>query len=121
MSETVRKFLIEGTIQTRTWDERESGQKKYRTEILVDDLTLPGGRSEDRDRDSGYGRGFARTGMAGAGQAQLANEEDYSDQGITLDDITFLNRGLGKGSGFLSLGEESIAEDDTTPTYSARS
>jgi single-strand DNA-binding protein len=61
------QVLIEGKIQTRTWDDRESWQKKYRTEILVDDLTLRGGRSEDRGRDSGYGRGFARTGMAGAG------------------------------------------------------
>jgi hypothetical protein len=77
--------------------------------------------SEDRGRDSGYGRGFARTGMAGAGQAQPANGEDYSDQGITLDDIPFLNRGWEKGPVFLSLGEESIVEDDTRPAYSARS
>ncbi|HEY6487637.1 MAG: single-stranded DNA-binding protein [Terracidiphilus sp.] len=28
------KLLIEGKIQTRTWDDRESGQKKYRTEIF---------------------------------------------------------------------------------------
>jgi single-strand DNA-binding protein len=115
------QVLIEGKIQTRTWDDRESGQNKYRIEILVDDLTLLGGRSEDRGRDSGCGPGFARTGMAGAGQAQPANGEDYSDQGITLDDIPSLNRGLGKGSGFLSLGEESIVEDDTRPAYSARS
>ena len=36
--------MIEGKIQTRTWDDRESGQKKYRTEILIYDLTLLGGR-----------------------------------------------------------------------------
>src|ERR1700730_8791210 len=46
-----------GKIQTRTWDDRESGQNKYRIEILVDDLTLLGGRSEDRGRDSGCVRG----------------------------------------------------------------
>jgi single-strand DNA-binding protein len=63
------QVLIEGKIQTRTRDDRESGQNKYRIEILADDLTLMGGRSEDRGRDSSCGRGFARTGMAGAGQA----------------------------------------------------
>jgi single stranded DNA-binding protein len=52
------QVLIKGKIQTRTWDDRESGQKKYRIEILVHDLTLLGGRSEDRGRDSGYGRGL---------------------------------------------------------------
>lgn len=28
--------LIEGRIQTRSWDDKESGQKKYRTEIVAD-------------------------------------------------------------------------------------
>ena len=44
------QLLIEGKIQTRTWDDRESGQKKYRTEILIYDLTLLGGRPEDEGR-----------------------------------------------------------------------
>ena len=42
------QLLIEGKIQTRTWDDRESGQKKYRTEIFVYDLTLLGSSSEDQ-------------------------------------------------------------------------
>ena len=82
------QLLIEGKIQTRTWDDRESGQKKYRTEILVYDLTLLGGRSEDEGRGAN-GRSHARTGSAGFGYAQPANGEDYSDQGITADEIPF--------------------------------
>src|ERR1700728_1043280 len=38
------KLYIEGRIQTRSWDDKESGQKKYRTEILINDLQLLGGR-----------------------------------------------------------------------------
>ena len=38
------QLYIEGKIQTRSWDDKESGQKKYRTEILVNELTLLGGR-----------------------------------------------------------------------------
>src|ERR1700728_2573932 len=40
------QLYIEGKIQTRSWDDKESGQKKYRTEILVNDLQLLGGRGE---------------------------------------------------------------------------
>jgi single-strand DNA-binding protein len=82
------QLLIEGKIHTRTWDDRESGQKKYRTEILVYDLTLLGGRSEDEVRASN-GRSHTRTGGVGVGHAQFANGEDYSDQAITADDIPF--------------------------------
>ena len=82
------QLLIEGKIQTRTWDDRESGQKKYRTEILIYDLTLLGGRPEDEGRGSS-GRSHARTGSVGFGHAQPVNGEDYSDQGITADDIPF--------------------------------
>jgi len=38
------QVYIEGKIQTRSWDDKESGQKKYRTEILVNELSLLGGR-----------------------------------------------------------------------------
>lgn len=34
---------MEGKIQTRNWDDRESGQKKYRTKIIVDELNMLGG------------------------------------------------------------------------------
>src|ERR1700744_4806377 len=33
------KLYIEGRIQTRSWDDKD-GQKKYRTEIIVNDLVL---------------------------------------------------------------------------------
>src|SRR5579862_9896925 len=82
------QLLIEGKIQTRTWDDRESGQKKYRTEILIYDVTLLGGRLEDEGRASN-GRSHARTGSAGYGHSQSANGEEYSDQGITDSDIPF--------------------------------
>jgi single-strand DNA-binding protein len=82
------QLLIEGKIQTRTWDDRESGQKKYRTEILVYDLTLLGSSSEDQSRGSN-GRSYARTGNAGFGHTQSGRGEDYSDHGITDQDIPF--------------------------------
>ena len=32
--------LIEGRIETRSWDDVKSGQKRYRTEIIVENLQL---------------------------------------------------------------------------------
>jgi single-strand DNA-binding protein len=37
------QLYIEGKIQTRSWDDKQSGEKKYRTEILVDELSLLSG------------------------------------------------------------------------------
>src|ERR1700733_5578765 len=53
------QLFIEGKIQTRSWDDKESGQKKYRTEILVNELTLLGGgpgRSEGSSSGSSYSK-----------------------------------------------------------------
>jgi single-strand DNA-binding protein len=88
------QLFIEGKIQTRSWDDKESGQKRYRTEILIDELTLLGSRrgeevggSSYSDRKN-YSRGF--TG-GGYGQSQHSTDEGYAyaDQGISGDDIPF--------------------------------
>jgi single-strand DNA-binding protein len=40
------KLYIEGKITTNSWDDKETGVKKYRTEILVNELVLLSGREE---------------------------------------------------------------------------
>jgi len=41
---TGSKVYIEGKLQTSSWEDRQSGQTKYRTEIVALDLVLLGGR-----------------------------------------------------------------------------
>lgn len=45
------KVYIEGRIQTRSWDDKTTGQKKYMTEIVADQMMMldspGGGRSGD--------------------------------------------------------------------------
>lgn len=41
------KLYVEGKIQTRSWDDKTSGEKKYRTEIIVNDLSLLSGRDAE--------------------------------------------------------------------------
>ena len=40
------KVYIEGSLRTHSWDDKQTGQKKYMTEINVNDLVLLGGRGE---------------------------------------------------------------------------
>ncbi len=87
------QLMIEGKIQTRSWDDKESGQKKFRTEILINDLTLLGG---GQGKENGNGNAPATAGRSsGAGSSNSNNgagyshQQDYGDQGITDDDIPF--------------------------------
>ena len=38
------EIYIEGRLQTSSWEDKQSGEKKYRTEIVASDLVLLGGR-----------------------------------------------------------------------------
>lgn len=76
------QVYIEGKIQTRSWDDRDSGVKKYRTEILVHDLIMLGG-------SSGEGNGQKPVAAATATQRTSHQNDDYANPEITDDDIPF--------------------------------
>src|SRR3984885_9239095 len=40
------KVYIEGRLQTRSWDDKQTNQKKWMTEVVASDLVLLGGRGE---------------------------------------------------------------------------
>jgi single-strand DNA-binding protein len=75
------QLLIEGKIQTRSWDDKTSGEKKYKTEILCNELTLLGGKPA--------GDGYSKSSTATYDQRTPSNQSDYADVGITDDDIPF--------------------------------
>jgi single-strand DNA-binding protein len=37
-----RMVYVEGRMQTSTWDDAKSGQKKYRTEVVIDEMRFVG-------------------------------------------------------------------------------
>jgi len=59
-AEVVRDYVtkgkpvhVEGKIKTRSWDDKETGKKQYRTEVIVDSLILLGGNKErEQDNDN---------------------------------------------------------------------
>ncbi|MBS1798600.1 MAG: single-stranded DNA-binding protein [Acidobacteria bacterium] len=82
------QLFIEGKIQTRSWDDKESGQKKYKTEILVNELSLLGG-GPGRGEGSSSGGGYSKSNTASYDQRTPSSQTEYADQGITDDDIPF--------------------------------
>ncbi len=84
------QILVEGKIQTRSWDDKASGEKKYKTEILCNELTLLGGKSGGESSGGGSSsRSSASSSSGGYEQRQPASTPDYGDSGITDDDIPF--------------------------------
>jgi single-strand DNA-binding protein len=82
------QIFVEGKIQTRSWDDKETNVKKYRTEILVNELSLLGGRGTGEGAGSSGGYSSSRA-SSSASSAASAPAPDYADQQITDDDIPF--------------------------------
>jgi single-strand DNA-binding protein len=84
------QLFVEGKIQTRSWDDKTSGEKKYKTEILVNELSLLGGRGGDGGGERSSGGGYSKSNTAPyGGGAAAPSQPDYADQGITDEDIPF--------------------------------
>lgn len=87
------QILIEGKIQTRSWDDKASGEKKYKTEILCNELTLlsgkGGGEGGGGSQYSGSSSRASSSTSSSYDQRQPASAPDYGDNGITDDDIPF--------------------------------
>ena len=86
------QILVEGRIASRSWDDKTSGEKKYRTEILVSELTLLGGKGGGNEGGSSYsggGSSYSKPAATNYDQRTPASQPDYADQGITDDDIPF--------------------------------
>ena len=87
------KLYIEGKITNRSWDDKESGQKRYKTEILVNELVLLSGREEG----SGGGQGgYSRSSSASSAassfdqRAPAGGADDFAHSAeISDDDIPF--------------------------------
>lgn len=65
---------IEGSIRTDSWDDKESGQKKYRTEIVARDMKMLDRRGDDEGGGGSYG-GASRS----SGRGSSAPPPDMGD------------------------------------------
>lgn len=93
------KVYIEGAIRTNSWDDKQTGEKKYRTEIVANDLVLLSGRGEGGTGGSGeegsYNRARGASASGGSNRGgdhmdQRAPEHDFAQNTIITDeDIPF--------------------------------
>ncbi len=89
------KVYIEGRLHSDSWDDKETGQKKYKTEIIINDLVLLGGPREGGSEEGG-GYGGRRSGAGKSGGFDQRAPEPEPPQGttssgpeITDEDIPF--------------------------------
>lgn len=74
------KLYIEGKLQTRSWDDKKDGQKRYKTEIVVFDISLLSARQEGSGAaQQGGGAAYDDYGDAGGG---FSGGSEISDEDI---------------------------------------
>lgn len=66
-----KQVYVEGRLRTRSWEDQQSGEKKYRTEVVATELQMLGQRGE-------------AGGAGGAGQ-----ERGYAADSNELDNMPF--------------------------------
>ena len=80
--------FIEGRIQTRSWDDKASGEKKYRTEVVADRVQF-GPRAGSGGGGGGGGGRNAPQEQAGEEMSSGGGGIDYPKDDINPDDIPF--------------------------------
>lgn len=92
-----RPLLVSGRLDQRSWDDKESGQKRSKVEVVVEDFNFVGGGAGD----GGGGRSFspASNGNGSGGSSSSSSApakkqdnsqaDDIGDEPINLDDIPF--------------------------------
>ena len=77
-------ILVEGRMQTRSWEDKTSGEKKYRTEIVADRTQFgPKGGS------SGASGGTNSTGSKSPVGQEEVDAIEYPEEDINSEDIPF--------------------------------
>jgi len=67
---------IEGSIRTDTWDDKETGQKRYKTEIIANTMQMLDRRSDEE----GGGSGSSYSGSRGRSSSAPAPQVDEDDE-----------------------------------------
>lgn len=79
-----RQIYLEGHLETRSWED-QTGQKKYRTEVIADNMIMLGNKSDSPARSTQQSAQEVQPSpaMAMAGSVPAADEE------IRIEDIPF--------------------------------
>ncbi|HNU95368.1 MAG TPA: single-stranded DNA-binding protein [Candidatus Paceibacterota bacterium] len=78
-----RQVMVEGRMQTRSWDDQATGTKKYRTEVIADRVQF-GTNSSNRTEASS-----APKANASEDDKEELETIEYPDEQINVEDIPF--------------------------------
>jgi single-strand DNA-binding protein len=84
-----KQIFLEGRLQTRSWDDRQSGEKRYRTEVVCDNFQMLGSRGGG---GGDFEQGGAMPGGSGGGGGGSYDEGGFGGGGggdLDDDDIPF--------------------------------
>jgi len=94
-----KQIYVEGRIQTNSWEDRQSGEKRYRTEIVCENFQMLGQRGDSGGGGGGYGGGGYQGGGggydsgapsdSGSGGGGGGGSDDFSGSEPEDDDIPF--------------------------------
>ena len=84
-----RMVYIEGRLQTRSWDDKTDGKKRYSTEIVADRVTFLGGGGAEGGQGRRGGRPWGEEGASAAPSAGASEPDGPSGPPPSDDDIPF--------------------------------
>ncbi len=79
-------ILVEGRMQTRSWDDKTTGEKKYRTEVIADRTQF--GPKGGQGSGASAGASHASSPKASAGSEEV-DAIEYPEEDISPEDIPF--------------------------------
>lgn len=82
-----RSLLVSGRLDQRSWEDKETGGKRSKVEVVVEDFNFVDG-GQSGDRGDGASASAPRTSST-ATKKPSAPAEDIDDQPIDLSDIPF--------------------------------
>ena len=95
-------LYVEGRLTTRSWDDKTTGEKKYRTEIIVETVSFAPRSSGGDGSDEGRAPNEDDIDFGGSTQEEKPKKKeevkgrgmdldqlDYGDANINVDDIPF--------------------------------
>jgi single-strand DNA-binding protein len=81
-----RRVLVQGRLRQDSWDDKETGKKQSRIEVVATDVTFLDGPN-DRDRDSSAAAGGSSSSSRNNSKDVVI--EDIDDKPIDLSEIPF--------------------------------
>lgn len=83
-------IMVEGRMQTRSWDDKNSGEKKYRTEIIADRTQFgPRGGAGNGAPQSGANQSTGYSAPSANVPEEDSDAIEYPEEDINPEDIPF--------------------------------